>query len=98
MRIRRLIEVGVLLLLLSGCVMEPTFDMKVKQFIDNACACSASRCECHDAYNSGNVVVVDCTNVTVSGMGDIIKRCNYWNEIDGWHWERVEVNKNVTMV
>jgi len=74
-------------LFLSGCI-RTNLDVSVKQWIDESCDCDFDSCICHDVYNKENVVVVNCTDIKVSSISDIIRYCDYYNVIDGYKWSK----------
>jgi hypothetical protein len=78
----------------SSNILKNNLGIQVYNIVQEQCACDTNTCSCVDPYAKNNVVYLDCRNVTVSSVGDILKRCSYWSEVDGWHFSSKERNLN----
>lgn len=80
-----LLIIVMLIIFLYGCSNKKTLDLQLSQIVMENCYCDTDTCSCTDPYLKNNVVYLDCRNVTVSSIGDVLSKCSYWSEINGWH-------------
>lgn len=79
----------IFIIFLTGCnFFNKDLRSSIITFLNDNCDCYNMVCECHDTYSQNNTVYVDCNGVDVNSMSDILIKCNYYNVVDGYKWEK----------
>ena len=83
MRMIVILMILIMTILMTSCSKQ--LDEKIVSVVSDACVCDVNKCECQDAY-TGDLFVLDCTDVEVSSISSVMKNCQYSCIIDGVDW------------
>lgn len=85
------------MLFITSC--SSNLNVRIQGMVNDDCSCDLNFCRCEGEYSS-DYIYLNCSDVEVNNILDVVKKCEYISIINGQEWKGqiIEVEKIVEKV